>query len=103
MLHSITKKAAGQKLPMGRGILYGLSPTPIPAFALRGLSLGVVNHMHLRDIRSKDLDLGPSSAQVDQDPMWRKSIMVKLPNVSCRLILQVNFHQVQGVCVGFLI
>lgn len=59
----------------------------------------MINHMHLRDIRSKDLDLGSASAQVDQDPTWRKSIMVLLPNVSCRLILQMNFHQVQGVCV----
>ena len=29
----------------------------------------MVNHVHLRDIRGEDLDLGPSAAQVDQDPV----------------------------------
>ena len=30
----------------------------------------MINHVHLRDIRGEDLDLGPPAAQVDQDPAW---------------------------------
>lgn len=60
-------------------------PLSVPAFALGRLSLGVVNHMHLRDIRSKDLDLSPASAQVHQDPMWREPTKMSLPNWSSRL------------------
>ena len=41
---------------------------PVPGFALRRLPLGVVNHVHLRDVRSEDLDLGPRTAQVNQYP-----------------------------------
>ena len=28
----------------------------------------MVNHVHLRDVRSKDLDLGPRTAQMNQYP-----------------------------------
>lgn len=41
---------------------------PTPGLALRRLPLGVVNHVHLRDVRSEDLDLGPATAQVHQRP-----------------------------------
>lgn len=43
-----------------------------PGFALRRLPLGVVNHVHLRDVRSKDLDLGPATTQVNQHPARKK-------------------------------
>lgn len=39
----------------------------VPGLALGRLSLDVVNHVHLRDIRGEDLDLGTPAAQVDQD------------------------------------
>lgn len=41
-----------------------------PAFALRRLPLGVVDHVHLRDVRGEDLDLGPTTAQVHQHAAW---------------------------------
>lgn len=41
---------------------------PTPGLALRRLPLGVVNHVHLRDVRREDLDLSPATAQVHQHP-----------------------------------
>lgn len=48
------------------------APGPAPAFALRRLPLGVVNHVHLRDVRSKGLHLGPATTQVNQHPARKK-------------------------------
>lgn len=45
---------------------------PTPRFTLRRLPLGVVNHVHLRDVRSKDLDLGPTTTQVNQHPAQKE-------------------------------
>lgn len=56
----------------------------------------MVNHVHLRDIRSKDLDLSPTSAQVHQDPIWRKSTKMSLPKRVLwphgKTILQMDLH-----------
>lgn len=41
-----------------------------PGFALRRLPLGVVNDVHLRDVRGEDLDLSPTTAQVYQRAVW---------------------------------
>lgn len=45
----------------------------------------MVNHVHLRDIRGEDLDLGAPAAQVDQDPAWgdQTRLTCAQPTLSC--------------------
>ena len=56
----------------------------------------MVNHVHLRDIRGEDLDLGPPTAQVDQDPVSggnQTRLTSAQPNFTCpQGFINTGFH-----------
>lgn len=71
---------------------------PTPGFTLSRLPLGVVNHVHLRDVRSKDLDLSTATAQVNQYPAREDNSILAESQVQTPTFIYLLCRKLQFTC-----